>query len=166
MSPVKNCKSNRGAKRANSSHWYCEKIYRYRYRSQGYGDYIPKRQRHSDDSYMPKPWAGGSGWQDSQPACLPAPADGINIVDICQTYFNHFLTPFDTVSTCMGRLIKWTFPSAYRMSFSRLRAQKKMPMTNAERKQNQQKQTAHRTQGTAQKNCVQPRKLTLLWPGV
>lgn len=42
----------------------------------------------------------------------PGNGHGINIVDICQTYFNHFLTPFDTVSTCMGRrLIKWTVDS-------------------------------------------------------
>lgn len=75
--------------------------------SNGNGNYIPKCQEHSDDSYTPKPSTGPK----TQGPRSEDPADGINIVDICQTYFNHFLTPFDTVSTCMGRrLIKWTNP--------------------------------------------------------
>jgi len=75
--------------------------------SNGNGNYIPKCQEHSDDSYTPKPSTGPK----TQGPRSEDPADGINIVDICQTYFNHFLTPFDTVSTCMGRrLIKWTPP--------------------------------------------------------
>jgi len=91
------------------------------------------------------------------------PADGINIVDICQTYFNHFLTPFDTVSTCMGRLIKWTNPrpTKYPCDFRDVGKKssqngEKMPMTNAERNQNLQKQTAMGEKSVSSQQGVNP----------